>query len=408
MKINNVFKYWMVLLSVVLVSCDDYNDNPAPQNTTKDHTVIVYMMANNDLYSYANDNMNKMESTWSNTFDGNCVVLRDIRGNKGKLDLIEVQNDNTVEVISPIVKTYTDMSPLDPKDMKALLLDIIDFYPSQRYSLILWSHATGWLPTNITIKSSSRAMNERIMRGFGNSNGVEMSLLQLAEGIPDHKFQNIISDACYMGTIEVAYELRNKADYLIGSPTEVWVEGIPYHTIIPLLMHNDTPATLIAANYVEYYKNKTEVEEQSASIGVVQTNQLEKLMTLTKTALATVSSTSILNENADEIQHFDRYANHIFYDFKQTMQQLVNEDNKSDFETLFQQLEQTVTYKNNTEWFYRDPYDDYFYNGFMITNNSGLSCFIPNKKHNSKIIAEYKTLSWYKDSGFELLFEEIK
>ena len=55
------------------------------------------------------------------------------------------------------------------------------------------------------------------------SSGIEIA--DLPGAIPMH-LDFIIMDACLMGCVEVAYELRDKCDILIFSPTEILSSGI--------------------------------------------------------------------------------------------------------------------------------------------------------------------------------------
>ena len=46
-------------------------------------------------------------------------------------------------------------------------------------------------------------------------------------------FDFIMFDACFMMSVEVAYEVRNYTDYYIGSPTENPGPGAPYDKVVP-------------------------------------------------------------------------------------------------------------------------------------------------------------------------------
>lgn len=68
-----------------------------------------------------------------------------------------------------------------------------------------------------------------------------MNITQMAkalEGLPKLKY--IFADCCNMQSVEVGYELRNAADYFIGSPAEIPGEGAPYHKILPKLFSNSS------------------------------------------------------------------------------------------------------------------------------------------------------------------------
>jgi hypothetical protein len=62
-----------------------------------------------------------------------------------------------------------------------------------------------------------------------------------------------LMDACLMGSVEVAYELRNKADFIIASPTEVIYMGYPYDRIIPELTRKQPDLKKVASDYFNFY-----------------------------------------------------------------------------------------------------------------------------------------------------------
>ena len=45
----------------------------------------------------------------------------------------------------------------------------------------------------------------------------------------------MLFDACYMQSVEVIYQLRDRTDYFIGSPTEIPGPGAPYEAVVPAL-----------------------------------------------------------------------------------------------------------------------------------------------------------------------------
>ena len=48
-----------------------------------------------------------------------------------------------------------------------------------------------------------------------------MEITDFAMALADHLFEFIIFEACYIAGIEVAYELRNKAPYIMSSDAPV-------------------------------------------------------------------------------------------------------------------------------------------------------------------------------------------
>lgn len=270
-------------------------------------------------------------------------------------------------------------------------------YPAEKYTLIFGSHASGWWPANTIPSTSYRSLSNVPVRSFGKSGNKEIELKDLAEGIPSNVFETIIFDACFMGSIEVAYELRNKSNYMIAAPSEVIAVGFPYHITIPQIMQNKSPND-IASAFVQYYRtySSTNVRWNSATIGVVKMNEMEALAQSTKAFFQKVSSPDILTERVGEIQSFDRYNPHVFFDFKQMVEVLAEYGYQTEAEAIYNQLNKAVIYTDQTEKF----------DQIVINTNSGLTSYIPIQSSISdKLKATYQTLSWYTASGASVLFE---
>ena len=387
------FQYIFVLtISLLSFSCSS-DDNTREQKAVVKNTVIVYMLANNDLNGFVSDNLGKMSVNWSDEFDGHCVAIVDQPKNYdgNQVSLLEIQYGAQEKI-----KEYSNKDALDPSNMQALLADAMRLYPAEKYTLILWSHGLGWVPTHTDLGVMSRSLFPDIaVKSFGVSGGKQMELLELANGIPDHTFETIIFDACFMGSIEVAYELRNKSNYLIASPSEIIAEGFPYHITIPQIMRGATPES-IAKSFVDYYDAKTGVF-RTATIGVVKMDQLENLAAKTKAFYQKFSSASMLSSRTGDIQYFDRYTPRVFFDFKQMIDVLAEYGYTTEANELRDQLAKTAIYANQT---------DYIFTNHKINTNCGITSYVPLKSGvSTKLKNTYQTLSWYSASGASVLFE---
>lgn len=383
------------LIAVATISCSS-NDSPEEHKTSSSkNTVIVYMLGNNSLQSIIADNMTKMQNSWSKSFNGNCVVILDEPQNYGstisndsKLSLIEIQ-----ERSSKTVKTYTNKDALNPTDMYSMIEEAMSLYPADKYTLILWSHGMGWLPNHVYPRSILRNGADILFKAFGESGSKQMELSALANGIPNYAFETIIFDACFMGSIEVAYELKNKANYMIASPAEIYGEGFPYHITIPEIMQGKG-ANTIASSYVEYYRNHKYF--QGATIGVIKMNELETLAQKTKNFFGKFNSAYPLINNTNQIQAFDSYYPHVFFDFKEVIQTLSETGYQTEAQDVIAQLNKTILFEDHT---------DSFSGRYEIRTNCGLTSYIPLSSNiSSKLASTYQTLSWYSASGSKILF----
>lgn len=376
---------------LIFISCEKEDE----YLNIKGHTVIVYMLANNDLYKNALIDINEMETAWNNDFDGKLIVLLEPKSSEKDSYLIEITKDNNTESISSqTVTVYKGKDAINSQDMNSIINDIIQRYPSKRYSLILWSHGSGWLPANTLLTYSTRSTPIVELKSFGESDDIQMDIHDLAVGIPDNLFDIIIFDACHMGCIEVSYELKDKAHYIIASPTEILAQGFPYESIVPLF-YSENAAVSIGKRFFDYYEQQDE-PYRSATIGVVKTSELNSLAQKTKELISQYHVPQTFFNEVANIQYYDRYKNKIFYDFKQTIDYLCISNNVVP-SSFYEQLEKTVLYSAHTER---------FINEFDIKNSCGLSCYIPNKNHALNIVDYYKNLKWYYESGFNVFFEE--
>lgn len=89
----------------------------------------------------------------------------------------------------------------------------------------------------------------------GGSNYMDISELKdVLRNAPHLSF--LLFDACFMQSVEVVYELKEHADYIIGSPTEIPAPGAPYQKVVPAMFANNASATDIAKAYFEFYADE--------------------------------------------------------------------------------------------------------------------------------------------------------
>src|SRR5690606_26351211 len=171
----------------------------------------------------------------------------------------------------------------DPAVMKMVFDDMKRLSSTESYGVVLWSHATGWAPT-LPGK----------LQSFGADNGYvgpehEMSITQLKDALPSG-LDFIVFDACSMASVEVLYELRDKAHYVIASPAEVISNGMPYTSIINDLFDRNKDALIrIAQQYYHHY-DQQEGRFRSATISVFDMSQIENVASASAALFRSVHS----------------------------------------------------------------------------------------------------------------------
>src|SRR5690606_28366009 len=83
-------------------------------------------------------------------------------------------------------------------------------YPADRYCLILWNHGNGW---------KRSAQDEYPTRAFSYDDqyGTSIKTWQTDQMMGGETVDILAWDASLMQMVEVAYEARSHADYIVGS-----------------------------------------------------------------------------------------------------------------------------------------------------------------------------------------------
>jgi hypothetical protein len=369
---KQIYKYilFLPLLLPLFIACSKESDEPdvAPV----ERTVIVYMSADNDMWADALADVEEMQVGFSER-GVTLVVFLDLAGEPPCL--LQVAHGATTTV-----KTYPEFNSAEASQMRRVLNDVIELYPVGSYGLVLWSHATSWLPANHQLKS------------FGEDGDRRMNIPELAAALPV-RFDFILFDACLMGSVEVAYELKDKTDYLVASTTEAISDGFPYEQIIPELIKPQVDLKAVAQRYFDYY-NAQVGADRSATISVVETGHLPELARQLK-LLCEGSIVDVQTFDRSAVQRLDVYEEQYTFDLLDFVNKALPEADKSNFVA---QLGKAVLYKNHTPQFIQ-LYD--------INTYCGLSCYIPHPQR-SDLGRFYKTLGWYADSGIQQLMAGLE
>ena len=260
-------------------------------------TLVVYMAADNDLESYAIQNLKAMEHADFSKM--NVLVLLDrsagfdeTNGDWTDTRLFELIHDDTDSNIivskrlscpplglSNKVETELDMG--NPSVLWNLMNFARNNYESEKYALIIWGHGTGWRYSNL---NNSRAV------AIDDRSGSYMSVHDMGRALRNQGLSVIGFDTCFGGVFENVYELKNHAEYTVASPGITPSNGWDYKTLLEDLSHSYFTAKEIAEL----------MAENSLVNSTIFTNQkLYSLMTdieeFSKALAATINTSSVRN-----------------------------------------------------------------------------------------------------------------
>lgn len=304
--------------------------------------------------------------------------------------------------------------------LNEVLSYIRDEFPARSYGMVFSSHATGYLPsgyyTNSNDYETSASSVRMLSSPYGNLHPVpyvapdydpslpltksigqdqwsvsgarvsyEMELADFAEAIP-MKMDYILFDACLMGGVEVAYQLRDVCGKVGFSQAEVLAEGLDYKTLTKHLLQEETPQPeKVCEDYFLQYDSQSGVH-RSATISIVDCGKMESLISICGQLFAKYYD-KIHALSPESVQRFYRSNYHWFYDLESILVQagVTSEELKS----LHDALDKCVLYKASTPS---------FMNEFNIEVFSGFSMFLPSNG-GGRLKEYYRTLDWNKATG---------
>lgn len=153
----------LLALLVGFTSCGNAPDTPDrpdyPEGSTYRRTVLVYMAAQNSLGAdgYAQQDSAEMANGMKYLHPGERVLmfLDDNRPPR----LYELRKAFSTP---RLVKQWKDeLNSADPQTLTSMLDTMQRNYPSETYGLVLWSHATGWIPSPKSVAASKITVGER-------------------------------------------------------------------------------------------------------------------------------------------------------------------------------------------------------------------------------------------------------
>jgi hypothetical protein len=219
--------FWLLALAMLCLApaCgkgddddDDDNGNGNGNGSSgSSWTVMVYMVADNDLEPFSLYDLQEMAAVGGSE-NLNIVVQSDRAAGYAREGIGDLPNWESTKRLEVLPGDLVEVEDIGEANMgePAELADFVEWaagnYPADRYFLVFWNHGSSW-------------------PGFGGDestfNGVEMDMLTLAEmksGLTQgmaatglSRFDIIGFDACLMATYESVVTFRDFADYLLAS-----------------------------------------------------------------------------------------------------------------------------------------------------------------------------------------------
>ncbi len=277
----------------------------------------------------------------------------------------------------------------DSKTLEKFIAFCKKEYPAKNYALIISNHGNGWyyqdendLEEDIFYrknlsdkrsklkplgkkkipsyrKNSKSKNNSRAIAWDDTSWGDCLNLDEIREaidkGLSGKKMDLLVFDACLMGTIEVAYELKDVAKYMVSSQEVAPWYGFPYHQIMKKFKESGAKTTadnygkIFVEEFIQAYQKGTNVE------GPDETDEMitMSLVDLSKIEDVVIEMNKWSENNSNYVfKYDDRCLVESFYD--PNMKDLGDYFEKvNGGESVVKSLEAAVVLSKHGKWFER-------------------------------------------------------
>jgi hypothetical protein len=228
----------------------------------KDWTVLVYLDGDNNLEAYSDTSLEQLEMVGSDEHV-NYVVLYDRLSTVA--DLYYVEQGESV----PVGDEYgfpKEVNMADPTVFEEFIVNGIQDYPAEKYSVMIWDHGGGW---------RGICWDDTTYEETGVDDCITMvELRDVFEGVYEATGEviGVVGfDACLMAMPEVGYQMRDYATYLVWSEETISAYSFPYDAMGFALAADPTMdakeyATVVAKEYADFYGGMTGFVDWTISV----------------------------------------------------------------------------------------------------------------------------------------------
>ena len=401
---------YMPIIVALFAGCD-YSDaleegdkdilpqiRPFIKGDTVSRTMLIYIMAENSIsYDLSRDFSEIKDGAYALPDDARLFVYFDNSDAERMPALYQYHpyNDSLIENV--VYSFDEDVCSSDTAVLGQVLDVIFDNYPTENFDLIMGSHADGW------VRHQAKSAPHRTI-GIDNGKNtytneitktIEIDeLATLLDRLPV-KVDRLMFDACLMQGVEVAYALRNAADWIIASPAEIPAYGAPYDKVVPLFFDASSDVEDIMYEYKRAYDN----EYYGVVLSAIRTSYLQEFADSTRRYVEKyfdiASPRNLYNCKSYVPGNIPAY-----YDMNSVMKSVLD---VADYESWKNVLGKVFPYVmvSNSKMVYSAIAGGCIV--YISSDCGAVSAYFPqDRAANRRYNEDFKTTEWYKAAGWDV------
>ncbi len=263
-------------------------------------TVLVFLNAANDLYRFSDPNFNQMEHVANNPDVRFVVQWKQTDANGFNPTFVGtrrylVKPDTTSSIASELVQDMGDVDMGDPTTLSNFIAWGKTRYPADHYALVVWNHGSGW--------NRSPNLGPTRAVSYDDEKNTVIQTWELNQALGNNHFDILAWDASLMQMFEVAYEVRAKVDYVVGSEESPPGEGYPYDGVFQKFQDSpDLAPVELAKGFVDATLAVPDYATRKITQSVLDTSKMGQLATdldtLSQLCVANAAAVQTAAQNA--------------------------------------------------------------------------------------------------------------
>jgi len=370
---------------------------PLPGNPKADKkwTVMVFVNAKNNLESFGLKDVNEMEMVGSDDNVNIVAELGRINGYstaegdwKGSRRYLIQKDENPSAITSPVVMEIAKSDMGSWQYLVGFSKWAMENYPAQKYVLVVWNHGAGW--------NKDAAFEAARGISYDDETSHHITTPELRQALAAIGGINILSmDACLMQMVEVAYEVKGLAEYIVASEETEPGDGYTYNTFLaPLVKNPDMGSAELSKTMVDSYTDHYQAINQAGTQSSVKVAALDQFTTLVNgfvDALIAAGDLTVAKNAKLKTQAFYYSSNKDIYHFAKLVgETTANPDVAAKSAELMGFIKNSVVFHNRAT-------------GAKYANAFGLAVYMP-----TSYTAAYDTLLWAQDSKWDDFIKWLK
>lgn len=375
---------WAVLALMIVTSCFKDADFTPPEGGSSSRTqpgrlpseetrrvMVMYSAGFNSLSSWLKADLEQLEQGFVPSAQSRTDHILLVLSRRVMTDysdpvapvLYRLYKDGTGEIVrDTLLRWEPEDQASDPVVLEEVMTFARDRYPAKGYGLVFSSHGAGWIPDYDLPEVSLKSIGQDADTGHA----LEMEIQDFVKALP-YKLDYVLMDACFMGCVEVAWALRDKAKLVGFSPTEIMSDGFDYLTITQRLLASEPDVLGVCTDYFSQYTRETQASPY-ASITLVDPGAMQALADVCKTLFERYRG-AIAKLSTSQVQRYYRQGVNRRHEHLFDLRDMIGQAgaSASEMEQLDAALQACILYEAHTERFM----------SLWLKNVCGLSVYMP-------------------------------